>query len=88
MSKPAFAHQVICFDHIFDIVLMDTDSHAHVHVLRTFSHLAIYAKQVRPFQRFKSEIVEGKVTVIYNRTIEQVCVFFDDLHHVICEQRQ
>lgn len=53
MCKVAFGHEVICFEHAFNVRTVDADGDTHDHVLRTLSDAAVEAEKVRPLKSFK-----------------------------------
>jgi hypothetical protein len=46
VSEPLLGHQVVGFDGGFDIIVVNTASDTHQHVLRPFHHFAVELEQV------------------------------------------
>jgi hypothetical protein len=41
MGEVSLGHEVVCLDHLLDILTVNTDSHSHNHVLRSLDNLAV-----------------------------------------------
>lgn len=55
MGEEPLGHEVIRLDNLVDVVLVDTNRHAHDHMLRPLHHLAVCLEQVGPFSRGSSK---------------------------------
>ena len=86
MDKPALAHEVVGFDSGFDIFAVDTDCHAHKHLLRAFHDPAVHPQEIGTFERLEAEIIKLEVAVVNDRTIEPVFIFLNGFKCVFSDQ--
>jgi hypothetical protein len=62
MSKPKFAHEIICCKGRLKIVQMDAERASHQHVLWSLYNLSIDLEQIASFQRFEAKEVIVKIS--------------------------
>ena len=86
MGEPAFAESVVRLHHRIEVVLVNTDGHAHEHVLRALDDFVVDLEQVAALQGFESEVIVVEVPVVDDLGIEEFRVVSDDLDHVVCHE--
>ena len=70
MSEPSLRHQMISFDNRIDIILVDTNSNPHQHVLRPFNNISLYFQQVGPLKGLEAKVIIVKVSIIDYLTVQ------------------
>ena len=65
---------------------MDADGHTHQHVLRTFHHLAVQAKEVAALEGLETEEVVVEITIVDDRAVQHIGVLLDDVVYVVRDQ--
>ncbi len=86
MGKPAFADHVVGFHHIVEVVFVNAYGYPHKEVLGAFGYFPVEFEQVGAFEGFEAEIVEVKIPVVDDGTVEGRCIFIDNLHHVVGDE--
>ena len=66
---------------------VNSDRHAHEHVLRTFGNFAVYFEEVTLLQRFESKVVEFKISIVNDGGIELVSVGHDNVKCLLGNKR-
>jgi len=87
VGEVALRHEIVCLKHILDVTTMNTQSHPHDHVLRSFDNLSVDAEEVRSLESFETEVVVCEVPVIDDGRVEHVLVLHDDLVDIIGDHR-
>lgn len=64
MSEPPLRHHVICLDSRINILLVNSNSNPHQHVLRPFNDLPLYLQEVRPLKGLEAKVIIVKVPVV------------------------
>src|SRR5215217_5938757 len=83
MSKPTLAHQVISSDSAVYITFMNTNSHTHKQMLRAFYDLSVNLKQVRFLQGLETKIIETKIPVVDDRTVQYIGILLNHFPYII-----
>ena len=67
-------HELVGLDRGINIRTVNTNGHAHDHVLRPLRDLAVAAHQVGSLQRLEAEVVVLEVAVVDDRAVDLVLV--------------
>ena len=86
MSKVALTHQVVGVEGLLDVGVMNTDSHAHEHVLRTLGDLAIKFEQIGTLKGLETKVVVIVVPCVVDVVVENIGVGHDDLVNFLGNQ--
>lgn len=70
MCEPSLRHHMIRFDCRINIILVNSNSNPHQHVLRSFHNLPLHLQKVRPLKCFETKVVIVKVSVIDDFTVQ------------------
>ena len=87
MGEVALAHQVVGLECLFDVGVVDSDGHAHQHVLRAFSDFAVELEEVGTLKGLESKVVVGVISAVVNVVVENIGVGHDDLVDFLRNQR-
>ncbi|PIA60714.1 hypothetical protein AQUCO_00300318v1 [Aquilegia coerulea] len=68
MCEPTLGHQMVCFESRINVILVDTNSNSHQHVLWSLHNLPFNLQEI--LKGFKSKVIIDKVSVIYNLTVQ------------------
>ena len=74
MREVLLGHELVGLDRGIDVRTMNTNGHAHDHVLRPLRDLAVAAHQIATFEGLEAEVIIFKVSVIYNSSVDLVLV--------------
>ena len=61
MSEPPLTQQLISFNGRINIGFMDSDSHSHEHMLRSFCDFVMYLQEIGSLKSLVAEVVIVKV---------------------------
>ena len=70
MSEPTLRHHVVCFDNRINIILVNSNSNSHQHMLRPFYNLPLNFQKVGPLKGFEAEIIIVKISIIYDLAVQ------------------
>ena len=87
VGEVALAHQVVGVEGFLDVGVVNAHRHAHQHVLRSLSHLAVEFEQVGALEGLESEVVVVVVAVVVDVIVEHLGVRHDDLIHFLRDER-
>lgn len=74
MSEPPLRHHVIRLDSSINILLVNSNSNPHQHVLRPFNNLSSYLQEVGPLKGLEAKIIIVKVPVVNYLAIQLSCI--------------
>lgn len=86
MREPFLAHQMVSLKHGIQIVFMDSESHAHEHVLWTFDDLVIHTEKVRFLKGFKPEEIIREIACVVNFSFNFFFVVHDNVKDFLLDQ--
>lgn len=70
MSEPSLRHQVVCLDRRIYVILVNSNSNPHQHVLRSFHNLPLDLQEIGPLKGFETKIIIVKVSIIDYLTVQ------------------
>ena len=79
MGEVFLRHEVVGLDNFFNIVVVDTNSNAHDHLLRSFGNLFVQTQQVGTFQGLETEILIIEVAVVDDGRVQLFSMLHDRL---------
>ena len=86
MSKPTLGEQVVGLNSRFDIMLVDTNSNTHKHVLRAFYYTAIHTEEVGTLESLETKVIVIKITIVDDFRVETFLVVHDNLENIFSDQ--
>ena len=87
VREVAHGKEVVRLNDTLNVVSVNADADAHEHVLRTFGNVSIQLEEITLFERFESKIVEFKVTIVNDGSIQLVLVSHDDVVGLLRDER-
>ena len=70
MSEPALRHQMVCSENRINIILVDSNSNSHQHVLWPLYYFSRNFQEIRSLKSLKTKIIIIKVPVINYLTVQ------------------
>ena len=79
MGKVTLAHQIISFESLGDVSMVDTNRNTQQHVLWAFCNFSIQAQQIRALECLETEVVVVVISAVIDVVVEHLGVGHDDV---------
>ena len=78
VSEVALTHQIISFESLWDVFVVDTNCNTHQHVLWSFCNLAIQTQKIGTLEGLESKVIVIVVTGVVDVIVENIGVVHDN----------